>query len=150
MSNLCGIRQEIFNNGTIRLVVKVKTDSRDSDDCRSLAYKVVNEVFPNWDQDSRVLFLAIEVWDNRILVGIDINRHDYNYSTAHKDNTILPVYVLQMHRKKWVLVRWPREDESAAAKLAELHRVVGYDTATPFFENHNTRNVHAHPREYST
>ncbi|KAL3482109.1 hypothetical protein BJX99DRAFT_217385 [Aspergillus californicus] len=81
-------------------------------------------------------------------LSIDINRDDYNYETAHKDKTVLPVYVLRKHRGNWVLLRWPREDERLAAELAELHRVTGYGAATPFLENHNSRVIYANPREF--
>lgn len=57
------IREEIFKeNKARRVIIKVHTKILDSQDYRGSASKVVNEVFPDWKLDSRVLFLAIEMW----------------------------------------------------------------------------------------
>lgn len=152
MSGLTDIRKEIFSNGNAkRIVINVKIKCLDSQDYRTSAYSIVNEIFPDWKNDDRVLFLAIEVWGDRIYIAIDINNYDYNFDTAHKNKTILPVYVLRQHRKGrgWALIRWPQEDEPLGAKQADLHNVNGFDVATPFLENYNPRIVHANPREYS-
>lgn len=146
MSNLTDIHKEVFKGSTKQIIIRVKTESRNSEDCRATAYRTVNNIFPNWETDSRVLFLAIQVWADRIFINIDINHKNYNYQTAHKDKTILPVYVLRTHRGNWVLVRWSKDDEQVAIKLAELHRVTGYSAVIPFFENHNSRIVYDNPR----
>lgn len=151
MTNLSDIRREIFRNTEARrIVIKVRTESLDPRDYRASAYEVVNEVFPGWEHDIRVLFLAIEAWGERTYMAIDINHHNYDFGTAHKTNTILPVYVLQQYRKRkgWALVRWPQEDEPLATKLAYLHNVNGFGIPTPFLENHNARVVHDNPREF--
>ena len=141
MGNLSNIREEIFSNGNAkRIVIKVNTKSLDSQDYRTSAYRIVNEFFPDWECDNRVLFLAIEVWGNRIYIAIDINHHDYNFDTAHKTKTILPVYVLRQHGKGrgWALIRWPQEDEPLGAKLTDLHNANGFDVKTPFLKNYNS------------
>ncbi|PWY71112.1 hypothetical protein BO94DRAFT_578853 [Aspergillus sclerotioniger CBS 115572] len=148
LSNLPDVREEILKDNAKRIIIRAKTESLYSEDCRATAYRIVSEIFPGWEQDSRILFLAIEVWHNRIFINIDVNRDNYNYDTAHKDKTILPVYVLRRHRGNWVLLRWPKEDGPVAAQLAEVYRVTGYGAKTPFFENHNSRIVHANPREF--
>ncbi|KAL2830912.1 hypothetical protein BDW59DRAFT_14748 [Aspergillus cavernicola] len=149
MPSLSEIRGEIFNsNEAKRIIIRGRTKSLDSEACHATAYRVMNEVFPDWEQDSRILFLGTEVWGKHIYMAIDINHHDYNYSTAHKDETVLPVFILRPYRKSWVLIRWPQGDEFLVMSLAELHRVNGYEVATPFLENHNTHIVHANPREF--
>uniref|UniRef100_A0A093V7Y9 Uncharacterized protein n=1 Tax=Talaromyces marneffei PM1 TaxID=1077442 RepID=A0A093V7Y9_TALMA len=147
MSNLSNIRKELFEGSARRVIIRVKTESRNSEDCRATAYRTVNEIFPNWERDSRVLFLAIQVWADRIFMNIDVNHANYNYQTAHRDKTILPVYVLRAHRGNWGLVRWFKDDERVAMELAELHRVTGYGAVIPFFENHNSQIVYDNPRE---
>ncbi|PLB55825.1 hypothetical protein P170DRAFT_506337 [Aspergillus steynii IBT 23096] len=99
--------------------------------------------------DSRVLFLAIDVWSERAFLVIDINHHDYDFDTAHKDTAVFPVCVLRQRGRgrDWVLIRWPREDEPLAAMLADLHNVNGSDPI-PFLEDHTSRLVHASPREF--
>ncbi|PYH38075.1 uncharacterized protein BO87DRAFT_422108 [Aspergillus neoniger CBS 115656] len=146
MSNLPDIRDEILKGNAKRIIIRIKSEG--SEDCRTTAYRIVGEVFPDWKQDNRILFLAIQVWGNRIFVNVDVNRDNYNYDTAHKDQTVLPVYVLLRHWGNWHLIRWPQEDRSVAVQLAELHRVTGYGAEIPFYENHNSCVVHANPREF--
>lgn len=147
MSNLTNIREELFESSAKRIIIRVKTETRNSEYCRTTAYRTVNEIFPNWERDSRVLFLAIQVWADRIFMIIDVNHANYDYQVAHKDKTILPVYILRTYRGNWVLMRWSTDDERAAMELAELHRVAGYSTPIPFFENHNSQTVYDNPRE---
>lgn len=151
MATLSDIRDDIFkNNETKRIIVRVRAESLDSQGYHALAYKVINEVFPGWESDTRVLFLAIEIWRNRMFLAVDIHNHDYDFNTAHRTKTVLPVYILRQHRgdKQWALIRWRREDVSLAEKLAYLHNANGFDGLTPFLENHNSRVVHANPREF--
>ncbi|CRL30799.1 unnamed protein product [Penicillium camemberti] len=150
MASLSDIRKEILEiDIPKRIVIRLKTGSLDSQDYRASANRVVSEVFPDWESDSRILFLVIDVWSERTFIVIDINHHDYDFWTAHKAKTVLPVFVLRQHgkRRDWVLIRWPQGDEPLGAQLADLHNVNGFD-ATPFLENHNSRIVHANPREF--
>ncbi|GIK00116.1 hypothetical protein Aspvir_004134 [Aspergillus viridinutans] len=150
MSNIAEVREKIFERKEAqRIIIKVHTEKLDSQDYRVSAYNFVNEIFPDWENDKRILFLAIEIWGDRTYMAVDINNYDYNFDTAHKNKTILPVYVLWQHRRRgWVMIRWPQEDERLATKLADLHNVNGFDATTPFLENYNTRIVHANPREF--
>lgn len=150
-TDLSELRQEIFKNDEAkRLVAKVRAESQDTEEHRASAYRAASEVFPDWERDGRALFLAIEAWGERTFMAIDVNNHDYDFATAHKNKTVLPVYVLRQSRKRkiWALIRWPREDESLATNLDDLHNVNDWDAATPFLENHNTSIVHANPREF--
>lgn len=63
----------------------------------------------------------MEIWGDRAFLAIDINNREYNFDTAHKATTVLPVYVLRLHRKRWALVRWLRENQPVAERLAYLH-----------------------------
>ncbi|PWY78998.1 hypothetical protein BO83DRAFT_386680 [Aspergillus eucalypticola CBS 122712] len=146
MFNVSNISDEILKDNAKRIIIIIK--SEESEDCRTTAYRIVGEVFPDWKQENRIMFLTIQVWGNRIFVNVDVNRDNYNYDTAHKDQTFLPVYVLRNHRGNWLLVRWPQEDRSVAIQLAELHRITGYGAEIPFYEINNSRVVHANPREY--
>ncbi|BCS01968.1 uncharacterized protein AKAW2_60232A [Aspergillus luchuensis] len=125
MSNLSNIREEILKDNAKRIIIRVKT--KGSEDCRDTAYRIVGEIFPDWKQDNRILFLAIQVWGNRIFVNVDVNGDNYNYDTAHKDQTVLPVRgcaVSGTASGYWI--------------CAEI----------PFYENRNSHVVHANPREY--
>ncbi|RAH58526.1 hypothetical protein BO85DRAFT_487251 [Aspergillus piperis CBS 112811] len=144
MPNLPDIRDEILKDNAKCIIIRIKSEG--SEHCRDTAYRIVGEVFLDWKQDNCNLFLAIQVW--RIFVNVDVNRDNYNYDTAHKDQTVLPVYVLRRHRENWNLIRWPQEDRSVAVQLAELHRVTGYGLEISFYENHNSHVGHANPREH--
>lgn len=150
MPNLSDIRREILENDAKRIVIKVRTKNLDPQDYRASAYGVASEIFPEWESDSRILFLAIDVWSERSFIVIDIHHRDYDFGTAHKTKKILPAYVLrQLGRSRgWALIRWPQEDEPLADKVADLHNVNGFDTPTPFLEDHTSRLVHANPREF--
>lgn len=90
MSDITEIREKIFEETAAqRLVVKARTDQLDSHDYRVSASKFINEIFPNWENDSRIHFLAIEIRQNRALHGyrIDINNSEYDFDTAHKNVT---------------------------------------------------------------
>ncbi|CAG8128313.1 unnamed protein product [Penicillium olsonii] len=149
MANLSDIRRDILNDIAKRIVIKVKTQSLDSQHYLASANKVICEVLPDWESDPRIRFPVMDVWSERTFIVLDINHHEYDFGTEHKTKTILPVFVLSQHgkRKDWDLIRWPKEDESLAAQLADLHNVNGFDTP-PFLENHNSRIVHASPREF--
>lgn len=152
MSDIAEIREKIFERKEAqRLVIKVSTEKLNSQDYRASASKFVNEIFPNWENDNRILFLAIEIRGDRTYMAVDINNFNYNFDTAHEAMTILPVYVVWQHKKKgWFNVRWPQEDGPLATKLAELHNLNGFNAITPFLANYNTRIVYENPRELST
>lgn len=127
-TDLSELRQEIFKNDEAkRIVVKVRTESQDTEEHRASAYRAASEMFPDWERDRRALFLAIEAWGERTFMAIDVKSHDYDFATAHKNKTVLPVYVLRQSRKRkiWALIRRPREDESLATNLEGLHNVAG-------------------------
>ncbi|GAT30957.1 hypothetical protein RIB2604_03701670 [Aspergillus luchuensis] len=106
MSNLSNIREEILKDNAKRIIIRVKT--KGSEDCRDTAYRIVGEIFPDWKQDNRILFLAIQVWGNRIFVNVDVNGDNYNYDTAHKDQTVLPIPFYE-NRNSHVVHANPRE-----------------------------------------
>jgi hypothetical protein len=62
MSNIAEIREQMFEKKDAqRIIIKVHTEKLDSQDYRFSAYKFVNGIFPNWENDKRILFLAIEI-----------------------------------------------------------------------------------------
>jgi hypothetical protein len=148
MSDITEIREKIFEKTAAqRLVVKARTDQLDSHDYRASASKFINEIFPNWENDSRIHFLTIEIRQNRVFMAIDINNSDYDFDTAHENKILLPVHVVWQHKRKgWFIVRWPQEDEPLAAKIAELHNANGFNATTPFLANFNERVVYDRPR----
>lgn len=152
MTDISSIRQQIFkSNDAKRIVMKLTSGQLDSRDYRNAAKRILNEYFPDWEHDNRILFLAVEVFHDRTYMAFDINHHDYNFRTAHQDKTALPVYVLRrVHKgRNWALVRLPQEDGRLCARLAELHRAHGYDVELPLIEDNTSVIVHANPRSLS-
>lgn len=92
MSSITKIREKIIEKAEAqRLVIKMHTDKLDSCDYRVLAGNFVNEIFPNWEDDSRIRFLAIEIRGDRTFMSIDVNNFGYDFDTAHETKTTLPV-----------------------------------------------------------
>lgn len=150
IASLAEIRDEILGNDIAkRIVIKVKTKTLDAEDYRVSATNLVNEVFPDWESDSRILFVAINVSPKRTFIVVEINHLDYDFDTAHKTKKVFPAYVLrQANARSWALVRWPPEDTRLGGRIAYLHYANGFDVAPPFFEDHHTRVVYANPREF--
>ncbi|KAL4935429.1 hypothetical protein BDV06DRAFT_234319 [Aspergillus oleicola] len=150
--SVADIRERVFqNNEPKRIVIKLKTNQLDSQDYRTSSTDFITQLFPSWQTDPLIRFLAIGVWSHRTFLVLDINYAEYNFETAHKDRTILPVYVIRQYRRrtKWALVRWQPEDVPLAANLADMHNRHGWDAALPFLEDHTdiTRMCFANPRE---
>ncbi|GES66834.1 hypothetical protein BO71DRAFT_394623 [Aspergillus terreus] len=148
MSTITELREKIFETTEAKwLVVKVHTDRLDSHDYRVSASQFINDIFPDWENDSRIHFLAIEIRGDRTFMAIDINNSKYDFDTAHETKIILPVHIVWQHKRRgWFLVRWPREDEPLAAKIAHLHDLNGFDATTPFLANYNERVMYENPR----
>lgn len=131
--SISDIRKEILGNDIAkRIVIKVRTETLDTQNYRASANGVVSEVFPGQEDDPRALSVAIDLWDDRTFIVVDINHLDYDFNTAHKIKKVFPVYVLRHGKNRgWALIRWPREDESLGAKVMYLHNANGWDVQTP-------------------
>lgn len=146
------ILQDVFkSNDAKRLFIRLHTDClKQSDNYFVSTSRIVNEFFPCWEEDSRDLFLAIEVRPERTYLVIDIN-NEYEFATAYETKNALPVYVLRQKRGRWAKFRWPPGDESLSERVDSLHDLNGFDAKTPFFANYHTRVVvYANPRRLST
>ncbi|KAJ5654180.1 hypothetical protein N7490_001183 [Penicillium lividum] len=91
------------------------------------ASNTIDEIFPSWEDDKRILLRAIDVnrmpgWVNIIL---DIHNYDYDPSTAHLCETVIPIYKFKSSRQpgtpKISLSRWPPGDEYVTKELAKAH-----------------------------
>ncbi|KAJ5304161.1 Subtilisin-like serine protease [Penicillium atrosanguineum] len=143
------LRDKILeDNTTKRILIKLKSKTLDSEDYRVSANEIVKEIFPNWENDRRILYLAIDIWKERTFIVIDINNHDYDFETAHESKKVLPVYVLRQYRKRqgWALVRFHPVDERLMIQLAELHEHQGWNSTTPFLADHTTMLCYRNPR----
>ncbi|PYI34320.1 hypothetical protein BP00DRAFT_423319 [Aspergillus indologenus CBS 114.80] len=147
MCDTSEIREKVFEKAEAqRLVIKVHTEQLDSYNYRVSASNFINKIFPNWENDNRIRFIAIEIRGDRTFLAIDVINLNYNFETAHKTEIVLPVYIVWRHKRKgWFIIRWPQEDEPLATKIAELHDLNGFDTTTPFLANFNESVVYRNP-----
>ncbi|KAJ5852223.1 uncharacterized protein N7529_011608 [Penicillium soppii] len=61
ISNLKAIREVISKNDeTRRMVMRLKTKDLDPEDYRKSLYSLGSEIFPNWESDCRIRFLAMK------------------------------------------------------------------------------------------
>ncbi|PLN84112.1 hypothetical protein BDW42DRAFT_163661 [Aspergillus taichungensis] len=100
-------------------------------------------------QDSQARFLAVNIYPQRhSYFVVDLNNKHYNYETAHKDTTPIPVYVLRLSRRPRIF-RFQDQDEKLAMRLAEMHNGHGRDPL-PLFDDF-TKIVQYHsPRSLQT
>jgi hypothetical protein len=150
MSNITGTREQIFERKRAqRIIIKLHIENLDSQDYRFSAYKFVNGIFPNWENDKRILFLALKYGETALIwpsTSIAMSTTLIRHTKTQLSSQSMPLW--QHRRRGWVIVRWPQEDEPLAAKLADLHIVNGFDVTTPFLENYNAQVVNANPREF--
>ncbi|PWY94528.1 hypothetical protein BO94DRAFT_609892 [Aspergillus sclerotioniger CBS 115572] len=139
MSSITTIRTQILTNPhPQRLVLKLPTKELNPQNYRLSARDFLNTIFPNYKDDNRINFLAIEIQAKHTYIAIDVNNFDYDFETAHETTTILPVYVLWNHKRNgWYLVRWSQEDEPLARKIADLHDLNGFEATVPFLADFN-------------
>lgn len=59
MCDITEIREKVFKKTDAqRLVIKVHTERLDSQDYRVSVNNFINEIFPNWEDDHRIRFIA--------------------------------------------------------------------------------------------
>jgi hypothetical protein len=148
MDTLASIHEKVFENSDAkRIVMKLDTNRLDSDNYANSAKTVLNEIFPGWENDSRILFRAIIVHVRRTFMAIDINHHDYNFATAHIDEKPIPAYCLLRNKQKWTFYRMSqKEDIDFCQRLARLHQSHGYKVYPPLVEDCTSVIVHSDPR----
>ncbi|KAL4797013.1 hypothetical protein BDV19DRAFT_387553 [Aspergillus venezuelensis] len=147
------LREVVFQaNDPKRLVIRLKTTQLDSTDYRSYSADFISQIFPSWQTDPRIRFLAIGIWTYRTFLVLDINNTQYSFETAHSDRTILPVHVIRQYRRNsnWAMIRWAPEDILLAANLANMHNRHGWGAELPFLEDRTdiSTMVFANPREF--
>lgn len=134
---------------TVRLVFRVPTKLLDSEDYRTSAYGFLSALLPGWEDNKEVLFRAVSVRscpenNNRAMCNmiIDVKNHGYDLGTAHRDMTILPVYLVTPKKNEqgfYKTRRMRHRDEQLAFRLASLHGTSGSTDQIPLLEDDSTR-----------
>lgn len=132
-----------------RLVIRMSTKILDPEHYRTSAGRILSTLFPGWENDKRVVFRAVSVWpyaeykDKAISnIVVDIKNHGYDLGTAHRDMTILPVYLLtpRTNRKgAYKVKRMRHRDKKLTFRLANLHEISGSTAQIPLLEDDDIR-----------
>lgn len=97
--------------------------------------------------DIQTRFLAVNIYPERhSYFVLDLNNVHYDYETAHRNVTPIPVYVLRLSRRARIF-RFKDQDKKLAVRLAEMHNGHGkdplplFDDFTKTVEYHSPRNL---------
>ncbi|WEW56193.1 hypothetical protein PRK78_001630 [Emydomyces testavorans] len=131
----------------IRIVADIPTDVLRSGDYLTSASDFIKPFVKEWESKHMTRLLVVDVYPRHTYVVVDINNHQYDYDTAHKQTFTVPVYILRLSRRdsKWAFFRRAIEDQRLAATIAELHRCNGYNPL-PFLADHIQGSVYLSPR----
>lgn len=92
-------------------------------------------------------FLAVNLYPSTLYkysyFVVDSNNFDYNYDTAHKCRSGIPVYVLRLSKRKPKIFRNVNLDMAIAGIIANMHEGHGNDSL-PLCDDYNDPN-----RQYS-
>lgn len=113
----------IKEHRTIRLVGLTPTHLLSSDAYVASLSRILEPLVSELEKDHKVQLIAVDANSQYTYSVLDIDNWDYDYETAHKVYTPIPVYVLRLSHggDKWKFYRRPMNDQSTAYELADLH-----------------------------
>jgi hypothetical protein len=95
--------------------------------------------------DAKIRWIAVNKFEGRhSYFVLDLNNVDYDYESAHKCLSKVPVYVLRLSRAPKIF-RFEPQDQKLAEKLAQMHNLHGKDPL-PLFDDHTRPRVYGSPR----
>lgn len=141
------ILQTISEVGTIRIIADLPTDLLNPDEYVHSASHIIKPFVDEWERKNYLIQpLVVDVYPRHTYAVVDINNKEYDYETAHKQITPLPVYILSLSKqKKWKFFRRSTTDKRAAEDIAELHQCNGQNPL-PFLSDHINGTVYLSPR----
>ncbi|RHZ52934.1 hypothetical protein CDV55_104330 [Aspergillus turcosus] len=149
--NMDEINLQVFNTieelRTVRIVFDVPTVILSAEDYLNSASDLIKPFLAQWETKNAIRLLVVDVYPRHTYIAIDINNEQYDYPTAHKHTSVLPVHILRLSRRsnKWTFFRRTVEDQVAAWHIAELHRLNGQNPL-PFLADHIKGTVYLSPR----
>jgi hypothetical protein len=148
MASAAEIHKVFDRQESIRIIICVYTTTLNSADYISSASEILRNFVPEWEQNSQIRMLAVEVYSRHTYIAVDVNNHSYEFGNAHKDTTLIPVYGIRQVKRtdKWLLSRLAKEDKTVAERIAELHNVNGAKEP-PFLEDHTSLIQHLNLRD---
>ncbi|KAA8649663.1 uncharacterized protein ATNIH1004_002334 [Aspergillus tanneri] len=148
MASIPELHQKLNGDESVRILITVYTKSLNSENYLASASDTISKIAPGWENNPRIRFLLVDVYERHTFIVADINNHGYNFETAHKDTTPIPVYAIRQVRKteKWVMTKEQKYDMYIAHRIAELHDWYGL-RKPPFLEDHHFVIEHTDLRE---
>jgi hypothetical protein len=121
----------------------------DAADSLGSASDIIDPIAPEWKQNTTIRLLVVDVYQRHTFIAIDVNNHAYNFGTAHRDTTVIPVYSIREAKRtgNWVMTKEPKWDEYVAQPIGELHKWNGFEIRPPYLEDQNTVIEHTNLRE---
>ncbi|KAJ5907781.1 hypothetical protein N7495_000463 [Penicillium taxi] len=131
---------------SIRIIGDLPTKKLNSQDYLASTRELIANFVDFWEKKADLRLLAVEVYSRHTYFAIDFNNDDYDFENAHTQQIILPVYLLQLSRKRhhWTVRRQNSQDSNVAKRIALLHDDHGQNP-TPFLNDHIKGVVHYDP-----
>ncbi|KAL3470438.1 hypothetical protein BJX99DRAFT_239550 [Aspergillus californicus] len=137
------VLEALSSDSAIRIIGDVANNTLDPKDYFASIYPYVEKVqdcLRECRPDGEILFLAAKMLPGKhSYFVIDSNNVNYDYETAHKCKTPIPIYVLRLSPRQPTIRRVERMDIGIAETIADLHESHGY-VPLPLFDNHNDLN----------
>ncbi|KAJ5958038.1 uncharacterized protein N7479_005188 [Penicillium vulpinum] len=95
--------------------------------------------------DVKTRWIAVKKFEGRrSFFVLDLNNVGYDYATAHKCLTKVPVYILRLSKKPKIFRHGP-QDQKLTESLAEMHNLHG-ERLLPLFDDYTGPRVYESPR----
>ncbi|GIK06760.1 hypothetical protein Aspvir_002411 [Aspergillus viridinutans] len=136
--------RQLDSNGAVRIVGDAPNSILNPKDYFESIHPFASKVqhcVRRYCADYTTRFVAVNIYpEKHSYFVVDLNNTDYNYETAHKCKTPIPVYVLRLSKRAPTICRKERLDKGIAEMLADMHEGHGKDSL-PLFEDHNDPNL---------
>lgn len=142
--------QKLQSDGAIRILGDVPNSALSPEEYLESINPFVLKVqrcLQEYRKENKTYFIAVNIYPGKhSYFVVDLNNVNYDYNTAHKCKTPVPVYVLRLSKRPSIR-RNPPLDIQLAELLAQMHNGHGQDPL-PLFEDHNDPNLqYKNPRD---
>ena len=124
----------ITENPTIRIIVDIPPHLVDWLNPITSITTTINPFLSHWQTQNKVNLIAVEMRSRHAYAAIEINNHQYDFQTAHKQTFVFPVYVLKVARRslRWRFYRAPAEDVRVMNEIKMVHYLHREEFGTPY------------------
>ncbi|KAJ5419717.1 uncharacterized protein N7487_003267 [Penicillium crustosum] len=124
----------ITETPTIRIIVDIPPHLVDWSNPITSITTTINPFLSHWKMQNKVNLLAVEMQPRHAYAAIEINNHEYDFQTAHKQTFVFPVYVLKVSRRslRWRFYRAPTEDVRVMNEVKMVHYLHREELGAPY------------------